>query len=415
MKKKYSVLLEKKKNIEKLISKYKRMTKKQMIKTDLEFKFGKEYLGERNIYLVKEKGNSEKISIPCTKIDLEIEASEEFVKGKDYDILAKLDHSYPGDSNMVTIYNSNLLPYSLEQLKKIEAKCEHCNTKRLRNVTFLVYDSENKKIKQIAKNCLKEYTGYMNIFKELEFREEFEETIKECNESYPICSSEVGEYKYVIPTLLALKTIEKVIKENGYISKKEAYYVGSKSTADIVALEILNQEINEEETEKYKNLVKEFLNIDKEQYSDNYEKNDTCFMFKMEKILSYEYVTQKELGILACFFFALNKLKKNISNENVVTKYNNLNYKEKEKIDIEAKFENVAIYPSSYSYGTVSYYYFENNNINFRWKTSSYSEDLKKGEKVRIKATVKKINIEKLIVEIIRCKIIREDKIKEEK
>lgn len=46
-----------------------------------------------------------------------------------------------------------------QRFRDCELLCEHCNTKRRRNDTYIIYNEETKEFKQVGKKCLKEYTN----------------------------------------------------------------------------------------------------------------------------------------------------------------------------------------------------------------------------------------------------------------
>ena len=84
-------------------------------------------------------------------VDFEI-GYEGLIKHDGWTVIAKLEHGDEG--NIVT-------PFGEGEADKAwytaEARCDHCNTNRLRAVTFIV--EKDGKRKQVGKSCLKDYTG----------------------------------------------------------------------------------------------------------------------------------------------------------------------------------------------------------------------------------------------------------------
>ena len=82
-------------------------------------------------------------------VELEID-----YKVGDYEVVAELEHT--GSSNIIRQINTNIeVPKSY---RNVPCRCEHCNTTRKRNNTFLLLDKNNN-FKQVGKNCLNDYTG----------------------------------------------------------------------------------------------------------------------------------------------------------------------------------------------------------------------------------------------------------------
>lgn len=72
----------------------------------------------------------------------------------DYELVAELEHT--GAGNIIRQINKDIqVPTTY---RNVPCRCEHCNTLRKRNNTFLLVDKNNN-FKQVGKNCLNEYTG----------------------------------------------------------------------------------------------------------------------------------------------------------------------------------------------------------------------------------------------------------------
>ena len=76
----------------------------------------------------------------------------------DYELVAELEHTVAG--NIIRQINfEHSVP---EMYRTTDCYCEHCQTKRKRNNTFLLVDKNNN-FKQVGKSCLNDYTGVDTI------------------------------------------------------------------------------------------------------------------------------------------------------------------------------------------------------------------------------------------------------------
>ena len=76
----------------------------------------------------------------------------------DYELVAELEHT--GNGNIIRQINfEHKVP---ELYRNTNCYCEHCNTNRKRNNTFLLVDKNNN-FKQVGKSCLNDYTGIDTI------------------------------------------------------------------------------------------------------------------------------------------------------------------------------------------------------------------------------------------------------------
>ena len=283
------------------IKKYNRIAKKQNL-PKCEVINEKEFVADMNF---------EGKTIPVTKVELTLSIDIEEVLKKhseipNYEILAKIEHDF-GNKNMVTIYREEDKLPSLEELQTIEGKCEHCHTNRMRKTTYFVRNLETNEVKQIGKTCMAEYTMFYDVESILsmyDFLQEYEECLEEDKRYYYNC-------KEYYNTSIILSLIHAEIKKHGFISKSKAWENNTTSTATIVQ-EGLIAECRTEEVKEYKEMIDEFLSYSKEELKKidrDYIENDTCFLFKLRKLLTYDELTIKEVPVLCCFFFTLDKLR----------------------------------------------------------------------------------------------------------
>ena len=137
---------------------------------------------------------------------------------------------YPDGQNMVyktPHLDENLI--SAEQLEKYRSEksyCDHCNTKRYRKNTYLVFNTETKEIKQIGSTCIKDFLGhpapsfpfFSGLLNDL-LDPDFKEVV-------------TGTRFYRLDDYLPLAVA--VIKRDGFISRKKADQYDTYATVDFV-------------------------------------------------------------------------------------------------------------------------------------------------------------------------------------
>lgn len=88
-----------------------------------------------------------------------------------WQLVAKIEHHKP--VNVVMQLSDIKVP---EKYWTTDSTCEHCNTKKARKHTYLVYNESTGQYKQVGKSCLKDFTnglssemaaGYVSMFDEL--------------------------------------------------------------------------------------------------------------------------------------------------------------------------------------------------------------------------------------------------------
>lgn len=113
--------------------------------------------------------------------------------------------------------NGNIIhPYSTDDIQvptkyhTTDPICEHCNTKRRRNDTFLVYNEETGEWKQVGKSCLKDFTGGLDAEWVARYISYFDEIIK----GEAVHSG--GYYIPYYPVIDVLKYAAECVKHFGY-------------------------------------------------------------------------------------------------------------------------------------------------------------------------------------------------------
>ena len=75
-----------------------------------------------------------------------------------YTFIGEIEHKEEG--NVIRCVDRNYETEMTKLYKDAPCKCDHCNTNRIRNNTFIVYNESINKFKQVGKGCLKDYTGF---------------------------------------------------------------------------------------------------------------------------------------------------------------------------------------------------------------------------------------------------------------
>ena len=187
--------------------------------------------------------------------------------------------------NVIHLIDQINHPSVPERFYYSDAICDHCNTKRRRKSTIIIYHPDHG-YKQVGKACLKDYTGGLDA----EVAAYMEQYIHDVEEYDGVLRGATAEPCY--PTQYALELSAYDVECRGYHS----YYSDDKPTK----LEVLDNlhssifRIPDAEKENCKKIAENELsyirNLDVED-SDNY-------MHNLKAVASSEYVTTKNIGIL---------------------------------------------------------------------------------------------------------------------
>ena len=247
-----------------------------------------------------------------------------------------------------------------------------------------------------------------NIEKILDYMEVMTEIGYACENDFIEKMNEYSWRDYVrvnnyYEKIKVLTLAKKIVNKYGYISRanaREGY-----ATIDMVK-EKYNSDIKVDES--IYNDIKEYLAYDKKKYTKNYHMDDECFTFKLEKILTYDYVTNSDIGILCYFFNALEQIRKKVQVEKDLKEKmqsNNIELKEKTRIQLSGiVLVSDKTYYNNYYNSSTTYYYFKDNNRTYLWKSSNIIENLEIGKVFNLKGTIKEIAEDKIV--LTRCKLI---------
>lgn len=212
-----------------------------------------------------------------------------------------------------------------ERFKTTENVCEHCNTKRQRNNLYVIHNIETDEWKQVGGNCLKLYTGGLNM----EYVAAYMDGITELEEFDGIVGH--GKAYYHVNEILsyALEVINKIGYFNAQSVLPTKFLVSELMHNNLDrAIEIINKEFKDARLDArfmyndfHKNSTKDIVKEIIEYYKNLNDESE--FVHNVKVMLNEEYVLAKNFGFL-CYLpegYA-RYLKKEIEKANKVeTKY----------------------------------------------------------------------------------------------
>lgn len=380
----YNMIEDKKDWLESIIKKYNRIAKKHNLEK-ASIKYGEKTIETVTITLNEGQEDEVVREIPLEVIPTTITYTEPLEENyNNINVLARLDHV----ENMVNIYSEEVYNYyTLEELKELSPKCDHCKTNRKRNVTYII--TMDGKMLQIAKTCLKEQTNIPNIeslMDMVDLLHEIEEDLEDINSQIDGVTYTSKITLYSVANIISVA--RDIINEYGYVSKKSAYYDYTTSTAERVETAIESGKTGKKDVSS---LIEEYLSFDFKKYIKDYEETDNNYFFKMKKILTYDSCSIKFVGVLSSFFVALDSIRKKIEYANKKKIEQHFIGTIGEKLSILATLEKYNIYDNGYGGYTYYYYFKTTQNDSLLWKTSKDLDDLglAKGQQVILTGTIK--------------------------
>jgi hypothetical protein len=267
--------------------KLKRIAKK-CIKHGNDFTF--EVKGEE----VREDYNKELERKECHKFILvEVEGT---AKIDNWECVAVLENHIAG--NIIRRINTEIdIP---ERFKNTDNICEHCNTKRQRNNLYVIHNVETDEWKQVGGNCLKLYTGGLNM----EYVAAYMDGITELEEMDGIVGR--GKAYYHVEEILSYAV--EVINKTGYFNAQSSiptkYLVSELMQNNLGrAIECINEEFKDarldirmSEHDFNKDNTMEVV----EQIIDYYKKLDdnSEFIHNVKVMLNEGFALPKNFGFL---------------------------------------------------------------------------------------------------------------------
>jgi hypothetical protein len=357
-----------------------------------------------------------KIDGECFNNKYYIVEVEGVAKINDWVFVATIQHKNNG--NIIRQFKTDIeIP---EKYRYTDSVCEHCNYKRIRKDTYLIYNEVTDEFKQVGKSCLNEFTNGLSAEAVAQYISWFDEVI----EGQEVDS--LNSHKYYSVDLVILNAIE-TIKHYGFISRAMAMESDDrfiKTTTERVTefmfphrcmnrKEILQEMekigYNAESKGNKAELIKmlEWLNK---------TDNDSQYIYNLKTTVADSYCEPRDFGLLvslpSAYFKAFEREQDRLLREQKRAEKRLLNANKSyvgevgKRLDIDiSSVECVTSFPTDY--GMMRIYRFETTNGNILvWKTSNFIEDTDKVKK--IKATIKAHNEyrEELQTEINRVKVV---------
>ena len=358
----YTILMEKKTDVEKKLKKYAKKAQKYGI--PFSFSFADPYC----IDIERTDDFGKKYTEKYEVCDLTIES--EVIRKDGYEIIARLEHSHTG--NIVNVFVGEMR----NEWATMHAHCDHCNGDHGQKVTFIV--SNGIEEKQVGRTCLMDYcgidpqaVGMMNQF--TDEIEEFTADGYDFHEHIPI----------VYDTVDVLAHAVDVYTEQGYVKSEER----NSNKGEIMKRFYGNDNPTKEGMAKAHEMAKAIAEMDIDEAIDAKLNNVQV------RIKSY-YCKPTDFGYIACaplFFDRWEQRKANIERR----------AKEAEKMAsvseyvgtvgerIETEVKEVKLltsFPTNYGMTFLYRFIDENDNV-LVWFASSPMEEHENVK--RIKATIK--------------------------
>ena len=281
----------------------------------------------------------------------------------------------------ITLQDGEQIRTDLDLSEWVDADpvCDHCQWERQRNDTFLVADDETGAIKQIGRNCLKDFTGSSDperMARALEFYWDFCRYAGEPAEN-PVM--DLAEY---------LAHVAMTVRMDGYYRKGGA-------TRDAAQQNYWNKA-----TGKKRNGAPQWVDPSEEDYRKAErviawlgEQSDPAneFVYKLHKAASLDYVAERTEGLLAYARVAYDRaMEREARQQPTLTPEKGWIGQVKSKVEVKAKLVKTVSVSSIYAEdGTKPLYIFEDADGNeIKWFASRW-QGLDNGEQYTVAGTVK--------------------------
>ena len=255
-----------------------------------------------------------------------------------------------------------------ERYRKCKPNCEHCNRRRSRKDTFLIFNEETGEYKQVGKSCLKDYTNGLDANSVARFESYFKE-VEEM--SYGFFGSCVSSNYYVKRTLLHTA---RIVNQFGYKSRLQCYYNDDRCTSDIVkdiihSIEGSKVEFTVEEITYVDDMVDYLLNVNE----------DSNFISNLKMILSVDIVSNRHFGLLVSAVPTYNRMmesERRLTEREDEIKNSDFVGTVGDKIRIRVVNARVVYsYETQFGFTYINKFVDDGGNV-FIWKTSkSFNED----------------------------------------
>lgn len=299
-----------------------------------------------------------------------------------------------------------------ERYRDAEPYCEHCNTKRARKDTYVVFNEETGEFKQLGKSCLKEYTNGLSlnmVAMVLQWLKEVEEYCSYSGTSHKVYFEVKEVSKYFVETMRKLGWANSSAEESSTKNMALSFYDLDRGC----------RWLNKEEKERFSNLKNKIeFNADntEDEYIeaaldwakawDGHEYND--YRDNLKVIANMGYCEYKHLGYLASLFMAYDRdMEREVKRmeRNKSRAQSEFIGEVKDKVSCSVKeFKCLTSWETQWGVTFLYEFITKEGNI-LIWKTGKWIDD--EAEITVIKGTVKAHNEFKGIkqTELTRCKV----------
>lgn len=308
-----------------------------------------------------------------------------------WNFLATIDHHEAG--NIIRFNPANEGAFNVNDFRNVKPKCDHCNTTRNRNDTFIM-SHESGELKQIGRNCIKDFLGlpsadYYAMLCELEY------TLDSKDED-DLGRWSKGEMLTDISDVL--KAAAMFIRLNGYRSAKMEtkttrnsvnFWMGTDEKKYSEALKEAKPEIQAADEEMAKASLDLVLSWGEEDLKSDFSRN-------LNILAKRGHIADRDLGMV-CYMPELlmrtiqrqveeaakaKALKESQENSTHLGKL-------KERLKMEVTYTRT-VYLGSSQFGDSYINFFTDDSGNaLVWKTSNSLSDFTQGSKVKLVGTVK--------------------------
>lgn len=330
------------------------------------------------------------------KVRYVIVEAEGQVIHNDWQFIAVVEHKEAG--NIIRQFNTEIeVP---KRYRCTEPVCEHCNTKRRRNDTYLIYNEKTQEWKQVGKTCLTEFTRGMDAEEVARYISLFDCLIK------GEAPSGGGKYESYYEVKEIVQYALETVKHFGYQKWSEweprstkvrcmDYFYVSTGRTGYMSQSLINT-LKEEMSQVKFNPTSEDnqkMAADAIEWVKAQEKNDS-YMHNLKVTCSSEYCAGRDLGILISLgkvyrSYLESKKEQERKEKAASEESNNSEYVgvigervEFTPVSVECMYSNETIYGWSWLYKFVD----DKGNVYMWWASSGIDQDK---DIVSIKGTVK--------------------------
>ncbi|MEK5036169.1 hypothetical protein MKY96_32490 [Paenibacillus sp. FSL R7-0302] len=312
--------------------------------------------------------------------------------------IATIDH-LSDEGNVIRAIESGIVP---EQFRTAAPNCEHCNSKRMRNHTYLV-QHEDGTIHQIGKSCLKDFLGHKSPEQYARYFGYLMDAMSIAEDCEPVGASGAGK-RYMI-TEEFLETAAELVLRHGFMSKRKCIelYENTGRTVQATSDRALDAMQPDKYSEARGNLVEEVSEeakqLKQEAYSwleavtsDNEELSE--YMHNLKTICSAYAVDYRHAAIAASLFGAHFNATNARQKKERQTQLPESNYYGiiGEKADITVRCLKVIQSEGAFGYTYIHLMVDESTGNRFVWNCTNGSKSLSEDVSYNVKGSIKDHN-----------------------